>query len=334
MGKQALISIIIPVYNVERYLTRCMESILLQSYTELEIILIDDGSTDNSGTICEQYARKDPRVVVIHKKNGGLSDARNYGLGICHGAYIFFVDSDDYIALDCIESLYKAIIHYNAEIAVCNALKFYGEVAELKTANPKPMQCFNNIDSISNMLYRKQLTAYAWGKLYARKLFEDIHYPVNRLFEDLYTTYKLYYLASTIVYIPEEKYFYCQRSNSIVNSTFNEKRMQQLDACEEILDFIDHNQLPLQLAIKSKILIVSIDLYRRIDKVECHFQHCDRLVKNIKKYRWAVFSDFENKYITQLIAFVAILSPEIPRLIGRCYAFLLENKIMKPKGPI
>lgn len=333
---QQLISVIIPVYNVEKFLTRCIESVLAQSYRNIEILLIDDGSTDGSPDLCHKYEQIDSRIRVITKKNGGLSDARNVGIDNCHGEYITFVDSDDYIASDFIETLYKTACKFKADIVVSELMKFYGEYVDERKVNKKKNSeiCFDNVEAIADMLYRKQITAYVPGKLYKRELFENIRFPVGKLFEDLFTTYKLFYTANSIVYVSVQKYYYYQRTFSIVNSSFSPNRMDQLDACDCIQQFIQDEQLPLDNAIKSKILISSIDLYRRIADKKNYRNECQRILQNINECRMDVLKDKNNKNITRIIALFAVLSPELLRIIGRIFTIMRENKIIKLTKPI
>ena len=211
------ISIIVPVYNVEKYLKECIESILSQTYKNIEIILIDDGSTDNSGKICDEYLKKDSRVKVIHKENGGLSDARNTGIEIASGKYIGFVDSDDYIAKDMYDFLYQNIKRENAEISGCNRFLVYENKIEIYGKK----ECYEVMDSqraIEMLCTIGYIGVSAYTKLYEAKLFKDIRYPKGKINEDMYTTYKLFDKANRIVYDATPKYYYRQRSGSITNS--------------------------------------------------------------------------------------------------------------------
>ena len=176
-----LISVIVPVYKVERYLCRCVDSIIAQTYTNLQIILVDDGSPDGSGAICDDYAAKDSRITVIHKKNGGLSDARNAGLVAACGSYIGFVDSDDYIAVDMYEKLYKAIVACNADMSVCN-FRYVDEngnnIEERNNALPVKDEVIDGITALTRTLDDKGwYYVTAWNRLYSRKLLQSIYFP-------------------------------------------------------------------------------------------------------------------------------------------------------------
>lgn len=214
-----LVSIIVPIYKVEPYLRRCLDSIVNQTYTNLEIILVDDGSPDSCPQICDEYAAKDKRIVVIHKENGGLSDARNAGLDICKGEYISFVDSDDWVANVYIEILLKSITESNADIAICNFIK---------TSQNYTLNIFNYQKSKSTILQPNQAVAKlwqsgedaifvtAWGKLLKTELYKVIRFPKGKIHEDEYTSYKVLNAAKKISFIDIPLYNYYQRQDSIM----------------------------------------------------------------------------------------------------------------------
>ncbi len=212
-----LISIIVPVYNVEQYISKCIDSIINQTYKNIEIILVDDGSSDRSGCICDEYKEKDNRIIVIHKENGGMSDARNVGLKVASGKYIGFVDSDDYIEYDMFEKLYNNIIQYNANISMCSFIHEFpsGEKKEGKIFD-KQITILTPMEALKNLIVEKNLSNHLWNKLYERKLFEDIIFPFGKKMEDVSTLYKLFEKANTLVYDNSIEYHYIQRGNSIM----------------------------------------------------------------------------------------------------------------------
>ena len=176
------ISIIVPVYNVEKYLEKCVKSILNQTFTDFELILVDDGTPDSSGVICDQFAEKDERIKVIHKKNGGLSDARNTGIEVAKGEYIGFVDSDDYIAEDMYELLYTNIVNEEADLSICGIYDVY----ENKEAQKRIRQymILNKFEAIKVILEAKIVSVHAVNKLYKKELFTHVRYPVGKITED------------------------------------------------------------------------------------------------------------------------------------------------------
>ena len=234
----SLVSVVIPVYNVEEYLKECLDSVVNQTYGDLEILLVDDGSTDGSSKICDSYAARDSRITVVHQVNSGLSAARNRGIDLASSKYITFIDSDDVIALNFIELLMNKIESENADIAECDFLDFSSDVpsadlndfSTLKTG----MQSLHDLYDIS----ARNVTA--WGKIYKIELFSNVRYPVGKTHEDVFTTYKLFYFAKKIVQLKSRLYFYRKRSGSITAS-FNKKRLDILDAYCEINDFfVEH----------------------------------------------------------------------------------------------
>lgn len=212
-----LISVIVPVYNVEPYLQRCVDSIRNQTYDHLEIFLIDDGSTDRSGELCDLCAQQDPRVRVVHQKNGGLSAARNRGLELAQGKYISFADSDDLLEPRMLETLYQDLTGQEAEMSVVGYRMFETEEELCPAEVTAPVQCMTGTDAIRNTLVSDDLGDFAWNKLYRRELFREVRYPLGRMMEDQGTTYKLFLQCRKVAYRPEPLYGYYQRPDSILH---------------------------------------------------------------------------------------------------------------------
>lgn len=212
-----LISVIVPIYKVEPYLRRCLDSIVNQTYTNLEIILVDDGSPDGCPAICDEYAAKDSRIIVIHKENGGLSDARNAGLDICKGEYISFVDSDDWIA-DCfIEVLFKSIQDTNAEIGICGYIQTSSSYTTKYNVSNVIKTTLSSIEATTKLWSKERITyVTVWGKLYNRFLWKNVRFPKGLIHEDEYTSYILLYNAKKTVCIDIPLYYYYQRLDSIM----------------------------------------------------------------------------------------------------------------------
>lgn len=215
-----LISVIVPIYGVEAYLNQCLDSLLNQTYKNLEIILVDDGSPDGCPAICDEYATKDPRVRVIHKENGGLSDARNAGIDVAQGEYIGFVDSDDWVMPDMYEYLLQGVLGYQSEISYCGFVNVHDTWADYP--NNQTDKVFT-AETALNELFFDRLGNFAWNKLYKAELWEGIRFPVGKNFEDIRTTYKLFERASRIAILKEPKYYYRIRQGSIMHdsSLFN-----------------------------------------------------------------------------------------------------------------
>ena len=257
------ITVIVPVYNVENYLNKCLDSIIKQTYKNLEIIVVNDGSTDNSGTICQEYAQKDDRIVYIEKENGGLSDARNAGLDRMTGSYVTFVDSDDWVELDYIEVLYNKLIEYQADIAVGNYYSFNESEGMFYfhiLGDSYYEKVYDNVSIFENLYDSQEMKSFAlisaWGKLYKAGLFEQLRFDIGKLGEDGYLNQKIYLLAEKIVYIHKGIYSYRIRNNSL-SRTWTEKWMHALvDAISERITLLANLGYPLEkhLAIYRQML--------------------------------------------------------------------------------
>lgn len=252
MNKAELISVVVPVYNVEAYLARCIESIIAQTYRNLEIILVDDGSTDKSGKICDDYKTKYSNLIeVVHQKNRGLSGARNTGLGHAQGKYITFVDSDDWLSHDMIEIMYDNLKKYNAQISGIGFYQAY-ENGKLVANSSKTGICImNKEEALGKFLFNNNLTVCVCGKLYQTSLWNTIKCPEGKLFEDQYTTYKLIEQAKVVVFNPSPKYYYFKRKGSIGHSTFSDRTYDLYWGVQEQYDYITRNYpaLSAQMAV-------------------------------------------------------------------------------------
>lgn len=231
-----LISIIVPIYKVADLLPRCVESVLGQTYTDWELILVDDGSPDNSGDIAEEYAKTDSRIHVIHKTNGGLSDARNAGILTAKGRYLTFLDSDDWINERYLEKLLQILEETGVDMSVCNFLRTATETLPEAPVTPNTLT-FTSKQALDHILYfgefHEQMIV-AWGKLYKTELFEGIRYPIGRIHEDEFTTYKLLDKAEKIAFTTEALLYYWQREDSIMGEGFKLKnKLDYLDALKE-----------------------------------------------------------------------------------------------------
>ena len=236
-----MISVIVPIYNVEQYLEQCLDSIISQTYSQLEIILVDDGSTDSSGQICDKYARKDERIVVIHKTNGGLSDARNAGISVATGEYISFIDSDDYIATDMYNKMIKICEQNHCDIVVCARDNFDEDGNHKVMFQAKKQTIYTSEEAIEEILLNRNMDSAAWDKLYHKKLFTEIRYPVGVLHEDLTVTSRVFSAANKIVQIPDVFYQYRIRKGSITKQGFKPKKMDLMFQSIELKMYIENN---------------------------------------------------------------------------------------------
>ena len=211
-----LISIIIPVYNVQDYLKECVDAIINQSYSNIEVILVNDGSTDNSPAICDEYSKKDSRIKVIHKKNEGPAMARNAALDIASGKYLNFIDSDDLIHKDMISILYNNLINNDADISICNYQSFFDTVKE-ESINKDDVICYTNEQAIYELNMNNKFTLALWSKLYKSTLFENLRLPHIKASCDNYAVYKTILDSNKIVYTPNSLYYYRERPESITH---------------------------------------------------------------------------------------------------------------------
>lgn len=277
----ALISIIIPIYKVEAYLNECIASVVNQSYKNLEIILVDDGSPDRCPDMCDEWAKKDERIKVIHKANGGLSDARNAGIEVASGEFISFVDSDDWIDSKMYEMMISAIEKENADICSCGIMVSYPE----KQEELKIDSIVGNSEKILNMIYND--TAYpvaAWNKLYRKRLWNEFRFPEGKICEDAFTTYLLVDCAKKIVQISAPLYHYRIRENSIMTSTFSNKRMDEEEAWRCNYEYMKEKHPEIYPSAfdfylqKVNILIHTISKKER-DKFAAEYQYLYRILK-------------------------------------------------------
>ncbi len=308
MGENALISVIVPVYNVEAYLAKCVDSILGQTYDNLEVILVDDGSPDRCGAICDSYAVSDPRVVVIHKENGGLSDARNAGIDIAKGRYITFVDSDDYLALDCIECLYQNLQTHDADISVISFLSPSGDDLTVDD-RISITECFDAEQAIVEMLHAGKISVSAWGKLYHKDAFRAIRFPCGMWYEDLATAYKFAMQAKKIVWTNHVGYYYVMRSSSFMHSAFSMERLQMLKVLDEMGQTLPMENQEIAKAYASQTMegLVTILAQKPGKAIVKEYGIWER----VRKYRLGVILDRNAPKRARFWSAVSYLGPEI-----------------------
>ena len=282
-----LISVVVPVFNVEKYLDHCILSILNQTYKNLEIILVNDGSTDSCSVMCDQYAIYDSRIKVIHKINEGLSSARNVGLDIVTGKYVTFVDSDDSVTEDYIEVLYDALEKTNSQISIGEFLKVKSEEFVIKrdTILNESFQIFSPREAASK--YKNPLSIHfvtVTGNLYQIDLFKSLRFPFGKIAEDEYLNYQLFFAANHIVHTPNKIYNYFTRQGSITTSPFSLNRLDELEALEERIVFFK-NLSEFQLMNESLYSYFHI-LVANLRKVRNEFPN-EKLIINdlVKKIR-------------------------------------------------
>ncbi|MBQ7923016.1 MAG: glycosyltransferase [Clostridia bacterium] len=321
------LSIIVPIYKVESYLRRCIDSILAQTFTDFELILVDDGSPDNCPVICDEYSKKDSRVVVIHKENGGISDARNAGLDIAQGEYIGFVDSDDFIHRQTYEIALKTAQKNQADIVQWGWVQ-YSDVNEINSdiEFPNDATIRETIESsnIAEIYYPQicyKINASVWNKLYVRKVFDNIRFPIGLIYEDFHITLSTLNAAKKLVIIAEEFYYYYQRMGSIMHEEYSPKCFT---ACLVLSKHVDY-------FLKRKN--ASQRNYAAHDYLDRYSQHILRVCFEYKQYK-KDFTPFRRQYLRKLryiifnptvcrmkklMAMMLVISPKIAYKICRKY---------------
>lgn len=301
------ISVIVPVYRVEKYIRKCIESILSQSFKNFELILIDDGTTDNSGRICDEYGKLNNNIIVIHKENGGLSDARNAGIKIARGQFITFIDSDDYISLDYLKILYDVQRKTNADIVQAlytRKMKFASQDEEIVE--------FTSQEAIKELLTWGMIEVYAWAKLYKRSLFEDIEYPIGYINEDAFTTYKLIANANKVCVIKKEIYYYRITPDSIMNQHFNKKRFQILEVFDNMANFFCCRGMSYNDELEYYKMRVEINLYNECIKDEKSADEFDYELTEIRKNMMNY--NVNNKYTDGKYRILILILSSFPKL--------------------
>ena len=226
---QSLITIIIPIYKVYDYLDRCINSIVNQTYSNLQIILVDDGSPDGCAVKCDEWLKKDERFTVIHKSNGGLSDARNYGMSIIYGDYVSFIDSDDYVAEDFFEVLLSTANKNDSDIVECGILRFYENGKYGECHDDLAIRNYSAYGGLSALINENPFHQYVWNKLYKTNIMKEIRFEFGKLNEDEFWTYQVFGNANKVSKINKTMYYYFQRSSSIMGQGYNLRRLDALE---------------------------------------------------------------------------------------------------------
>lgn len=292
-----LISIIVPVYNVEKYLKKCVDSIVNQTYKNLEIILVDDGATDNSGKICDELVELDNRIKVYHKKNGGLSDARNYGVERATGDYIGFVDSDDYIDAEMYERLYEAIKKENADVAECNLKIVYPEKTDLFT-DQKYYQICNKQEYLEEYLKIEKIFGSACVRLTKADIARKLKFPVGKLYEDTYYAYDLIGIVDKYVIVDNPYYNYLMRENSITNAKFNPRIFDLIEIVEKFHTNVYKNYPSLKEAADCRKMYAYFSVLNSI-LLEEDFKNNSFYKQIIDYFKEEYTKLLRNKYITR-----------------------------------
>lgn len=318
------VTVIIPVYNVSAYLDRCVKSVLGQTYQNLEIFLVDDGSTDGCGLLCDQYERQDERIRVIHKQNGGLSSARNAALDVMTGEYVTFVDADDYIDPHYIQILTEDLVDGRADISVCDEQRF----SDKENGTEEMISSFyqtaetnlrlTNIEGIENILYQRLFDASACGKMYRSVFFSDIRYPEGRIFEDIGTTYKLFLKAEFVSFHKDKLYFYFMRSGSLSHTLGSKQAQDGMAMAEQ-----QYNDLCIAApALRKAASCRMVSMYFHVLLTGENGSDAVQYAWNrIKEKRWTVILDRKARKKTWMASVLSLMGREVVQK-----AFLVKEK--------
>lgn len=312
--RSPLISIIIPVYNVEKYLSRCIYSVVNQTYKNLEIILVNDGSTDSSGQLCNEWAAKDERIRVIHKQNGGLSDARNVGIATSTGEYIEFIDSDDAVSENITEHLLNIVRKNKSEIGICDVIHCYpGKDSGFRDG--MSVKILSTEDALCEMMYQKSFLFSACGKLFKKSLFDGMKFPVGKIFEDVAIMYKLFNRANQIVYSDAKLYGYLHRENSITTKTFSKSDCDILQICQEQVDFAKKYSAKVYEAALAYQVVGAFRVYLNAPDTGDFMEELQRSMQLIQKKGKSVLLNRNTRIKTKGAILLFYLNPRLLRNI-------------------
>ena len=308
------LSVIVPVYNVEKYLPQCLESLIHQTLQDIEIILVNDGSTDQSEKICREYADGDSRIKLFTKPNGGLSDARNYGLERVSAEVVGFVDSDDYIDLDMFRYLYEQKQKTSSQIAV-GGVKMVTNDGSVYQTRAVPQECvYDRHDTIAEVLYSKRVLNAVTNKIFDIGLFRGIRFPVGKVFEDAFIIYDLLQQTTSVAFTNQVFYYYRFNQQSISHKSFSVREFDRIEASLKKVDFV-RKQYPDLLGLAEQYVVY--DCMMTMSKMDHYDHRYDELVlNNIRKY-WRSFLKGDHSLSSKLFVLSALVSPGFTVFVNR-----------------
>lgn len=298
-AEKALISVIVPIYNLEEYLDSCIQSLVTQTYERVEILLVDDGSTDSSGKICKRWQERDSRIKYIYKENGGAASARNAALDVCTGTIVTFVDGDDYVDSNYMEVLYSAMVDNQADISICGWKDEY-EFTVSTPVRPKRTITYTKTEAMNKLLYQEDFDTAMWAKLYRAELFRNIRFPEGNIYEDIAIIYKVFELCQKVVYSDYEGYHYLLRNTGTTLKKFSKKKMDLIDVVEEMDEYIRENCPEVCSAMESKFVRANFHIYLQIPRDKEFAVERKRIESNINKYRRNVLKDARTRRGTKI----------------------------------
>lgn len=307
-----LVSIVVSVYNGEKYLARCLDSLTNQKYNQIEIILVDDGSTDTSGVICDDYMKKDSRIRVIHQKNGGISAARNAGLETAQGEYLVFCDADDIVTEYYVENLYRSIKSTDADMSVCG-YQYYKEGDIIQKGFPYNQDKIKIVDTkecLERAFYQDQMYTTIWGKLFKKNIWKNLVFPVGRLYEDIPTMYQAIFDSKKVVIIENIDYYYAINEGSITQKPFSMREMDAIDFMDEVGERVNKEYPDLMHAYRTRAYLLHAFIMFKIQPKE-HIEVRKNLWTRMKSIRKEVLSDSRVGKQSKMIALSSYLGYSI-----------------------
>ena len=312
-----LVTVIVPVYNVKSYLPRCLESIVAQDYSPLEVILVDDGSDDGSGGLCDEWAAKDGRIRVIHKANEGPGQARNAGLDVAQGQYVSFIDSDDYVHPQFISRLHHHALEQDAEVVLCRWVEFDGEKpVELPPLADKPrLTEMTGMEALRRIFYQDVITHSPWGRLYRRDLFAEYRFSEKYVYEDLELIYPLLKHVRKVVETDERLYGYMVRPTSLIR-TFTPQRTVVLDIMDDLEQKVATSDPDLLPAVRSRRLSANFNMLKLMPRGEEQYVPVfDRCWAAVKQLRWACLNDCHVRLKNKLGILLSFLGKKVTMMV-------------------
>ena len=321
MNSMPLISVVVPVYNVEQYVRECVESIICQEYDNIEIILVDDGSIDQSGVICDNLEQRDSRIKVIHRENGGLSEARNSGLDAARGEYVTFVDSDDLIHQECISTLYNLLVNTNADISTVSFNHFIDGQPISSKAPLSPIKIYDRgVDAVKSMLYQQgYIDNSPCGKLFKMSLFSSHRFPKGKLYEDLATIPYVCLNAKKVTTTTTPMYYYRSRQSSILGS-FSLRRCDVLDITRDMVLYMEQNHSSIVGAARSRQFSANMNILWLMALTSTRDENVEkRCWKTVKSLRFSMLTNSRVRLKNKVGALLSCVGLKNMMRILKCF---------------
>ncbi len=328
MEKKPLISVIIPVHNAEDTLDVCIQSIEMQEFKEYEIILVDDGSTDQSGIICDTRAEENETIRVFHTENRGAAAARNFGVRQAEGEVVAFVDSDDTVSEIYLSYLWELMQEYDSDIAVCSYDKVYegNKVIEVDVGEDEVRFCISGEDAVESLLYQKYFLSVPWGMISKKGLWDKVRFPEDTKAEDMGTIYRLFAAADKVAYGSESEYQYYQRKNNTMFSTCDERNRDYYKHCREMITYVKANVPSCRKAAVSRFFSACFQILSETPMDEEHQEMIRQIYRDIRKMQNTVLLDPKAKLRNRMAAALSLISIRMMHSILRAY-YIINRRV-------